>query len=206
MFHSQPISRNACSSRHSQCTASTQEPSQRPSHSRGAPACSRSLRAWPCAGPTLLLPLLALLLLGTPHPAAGNDLDIDTRIRNHWKELVAICPNRNYTSCNGVDRSGWTDASRSQFEDFKFNGLGKWSTFKITTVDFRGKVKTKGGDSWYVVLRDRQQRLKVPTRIFDNGDGEPGLEVWGCVGWVWAGGCEGGLAVSVEGRGGQVRE
>ncbi len=72
-----------------------------------------------------MLPQL-LLLLSCLHasPAAalalharlpsGSDasFDVDKRTRDQWKELVEICPMRNYTSCDGMERSTWTDVSK----------------------------------------------------------------------------------------------
>lgn len=48
---------------------------------------------------------------------------------------------------------------------------GRWLTFKIETFDQQGNRKTRGGDSWYVVLRDVHQKLMYSTRVFDDGDG-----------------------------------
>lgn len=48
---------------------------------------------------------------------------------------------------------------------------GRWLTFKIETYDHQGKKKTQGGDSWFIVLRDLQQKISFSTRVFDEGDG-----------------------------------
>lgn len=77
---------------------------------------------------------------------------------------MQICPNRTYSSCDGIDRSRWTEAGETQFSPLEFRGLGKWSTFKMTTYDQHGDRRLRGGDSWFLFLRDKHQKLKVWTR------------------------------------------
>lgn len=103
---------------------------------------------------------------------AANTRDIDARITSHWQEVTAICPDLAYRSCEGVDRSLWTDVHQTQVVDFNFYGLGQWSTFKLVTFDHHRRRRDRGGDSWHVLLRDRRQELKVPARVFDEGNGE----------------------------------
>ncbi len=111
------------------------------------------------ASPTLLLAPLTLFLLfalvaWAPEGcmgdvvvlAAGLPIDVDLRTRNQWKELDAICPNRNFTSCETVDRSKWTDPRQATFSTLKFNGLGQWSFVTMFSHDKDGIRKTKGGD------------------------------------------------------------
>eukprot|EP00955_Chlamydomonas_euryale_P041865 352149-Chlamydomonas_euryale.AAC.4 len=73
--------------------------------------------------------------------------------------------------CISYVQNLWSIAEATHVSPLEFNGLGTWSTFKLTTFDGRGQQRTRGGDSWYIILRDRQQRLKLPTRVFDEGDG-----------------------------------
>ena len=47
--------------------------------------------------------------------------EIDARIRSQWEELSRICPNRNYASCENVDRSTWTDPRKTEFSQLTFN-------------------------------------------------------------------------------------
>ncbi len=98
-------------------------------------------------------------------------LDIDRRVREEWKVLTTICPDRSYKSCDGVDRSTWSDASKTVVSPMQFKGLGEWSTFKIETFDSTGAKRTTGGDSWHFLLRDMKRGLRVPVRVFDDGDG-----------------------------------
>ena len=68
----------------------------------------------------------------------------------------------------------------------------------MTTFDKNGKRRKKGGDSWYLLLRDYQQRLRVPIRLFDDGNGTytggvhflfPGnYTLWG---WLYYSDCHG---------------
>ena len=110
-------------------------------------------------------------LHGGRHALMSASLDVDKRIRSQWQELAAICPNRNFTLCENVTRSVWSDVQRTKISPLTFNGLGAWSTFKVSTFDKGGVRRTRGGDSWYLLLRDYQQRLRLPIRIFDDGDG-----------------------------------
>lgn len=41
----------------------------------------------------------------------------------------------------------------------------------MKTVDATGQPKTKGGDSWFVILRDMRSNVKISCRVFDEGDG-----------------------------------
>ena len=34
-----------------------------------------------------------------------------------------------------------------------------------------GQPKVKGGDSWFVILRDMRSNVKISCRVFDEGDG-----------------------------------
>ena len=108
---------------------------------------------------------------GGRHALMSTSLDVDKRMRSQWQELAAICPNRNFTSCENITRSVWSDVQRTKISPLTFNGLGAWSTFKVSTFDKAGTRRTRGGDSWYLLLRDYQQRLRLPIRIFDDGDG-----------------------------------
>ena len=120
-----------------------------------------------------LLPTRQLRAVRLPHAQPGtNTRDIDARITSHWQEVTAICPDLAYRSCEGVDRSLWTDVYQTQVVDFNFYGLGQWSTFKLVTFDHHRRRRDRGGDSWHVLLRDRRQELKVPARVFDEGNGE----------------------------------
>jgi hypothetical protein len=104
----------------------------------------------------------------------ASSIDVDDRIRRQWLDLSkSICPNRTYRSCvEPLDRSlSWTDAKLTQVADQNFHGLGAWSTVKLVTHSISGSRKGLGGDSWFILLRDRRQRIKVPTRVFDEGDG-----------------------------------
>lgn len=100
-----------------------------------------------------------------------SEIDIDKRVRSQWRELTTACPRRNYSSCENADRSIWSDASKAKFSELSFKGIGKWSTFKMSTFSKIGGRRTRGGDSWFLLLRDYQQRLRVPVRIFDDSDG-----------------------------------
>uniref|UniRef100_A0A7R9V048 NXPE family member 3-like n=1 Tax=Chlamydomonas euryale TaxID=1486919 RepID=A0A7R9V048_9CHLO len=111
------------------------------------------------------------LLLGILIVQYVQSFDVDVRSRSQWRQLETFCPSRNYTSCERVDKNLWSIAEATHVSPLEFNGLGTWSTFKLTTFDGRGQQRTRGGDSWYIILRDRQQRLKLPTRVFDEGDG-----------------------------------
>lgn len=63
------------------------------------------------ASRAMQLRLLSLLLcLG----AVASSKDIDTRIRNDWRQLIEVCPNRIYRSCGAVDKANWTDAKRTR--------------------------------------------------------------------------------------------
>lgn len=120
-----------------------------------------------------LVPTRQLRAVRLPHAQPGTDTrDIDARITSHWQEVTAICPDLAYRSCEGVDRSLWTDVYQTQVVDFNFYGLGQWSTFKLVTFDHHRRRRDRGGDSWHVLLRDRRQELKVPARVFDEGNGE----------------------------------
>ena len=117
---------------------------------------------------------------------------IDTRLGSFWSQIERICPSRNYTSCKSVDRSSWTNAGKTIISDLDFKGLGQWSSFKLTTYNGGGVRKSKGGDHWHIMLRDEEQMVKVPTRVFDEGDGTytamvylllPGnFKIWA---WLW---------------------
>lgn len=71
--------------------------------------CKRSTRASIASGMQLRL-LSLLLCLG----AVASSKDIETRIRNDWRQLIEICPNRIYRSCGAVDKANWTDAKRTR--------------------------------------------------------------------------------------------
>ena len=123
---------------------------------------------------------------------------MDDRTRGYWKELTRICPNRNFTSCHGIDRSSWTHAARTTFSPLTSNGLGQWSSITLQTYDHNGNKKTKGGDSWFLLLRDYHQRHRLPTRVFDEGNGS--YTVWAyflfpgnysIAGWLWYSDCHG---------------
>ena len=68
----------------------------------------------------------------------------------------------------------------------------------MTTFDKSGARRQKGGDSWFLLLRDYDQRLRVSVRIFDDGDGMytgavhflfPGnYTLWG---WLYYSDCHG---------------
>ena len=128
----------------------------------------------------------------------STTIDINKRVQSQWRELSSICPSRAYRSCEGVNRGTWTDTQRTQFSPLTFNGLGAWSTFKMTTFDKGGARRQRGGDSWFLLLRDYQRRLRVPIRIFDDGDGTytgavhflfPGnYTLWG---WLYYSDCHG---------------
>ena len=105
------------------------------------------------------------------HALMSTSLDVDKRMRSQWQELAAICPNRNFTSCENITRSVWSDVQRTKISPLTFNGLGAWSTFKVSTFDKGGERRARGGDSWFLLLRDYQQRLRLPIRIFDDGNG-----------------------------------
>ncbi len=115
--------------------------------------------------------LLLFSLFSLSRSKSAPLIDIDSRVRSQWKELTTICPQRSYKSCKGVDRRMWTDASKAKVSPLDFKGLGAWSTFKIETFDSKGKRRAKGGDSWFLLLRDFKQRLRLSVRIFDEGDG-----------------------------------
>ena len=108
---------------------------------------------------------------GGRHALMSTSLDVDKRVRSQWQELAAICPNRNFASCENITRSVWSHQQWTKISPLTFNGLGAWSTFKVSTFDKAGTRRTRGGDSWYLLLRDYQQRLRLPIRIFDDGDG-----------------------------------
>ncbi len=94
-------------------------------------------------------------------PAAQGSLDFDARVRRQWKDLTqTICPRRNYTSCRSIDRSGWTDAAKSQLCPLAFAGIGAWSTFKIASHNSKGEKKTKGGDFLVMEMRDAEQKIR----------------------------------------------
>ena len=94
----------------------------------------------------------------------GRGFNVDARMRVQWQEITAMCNWRNYSSCRSVDRSTWTEASKSEISGLDFAGLGAWSTFKITSRDKQGRLKTKGGDTWAITLREDTHKLKwVPT-------------------------------------------
>ncbi len=148
-----------------------------------------------------ILALISLGLLSTSSSGsflfhAGRrqhaEFDVDQRIRSQWKELTAICPQRDFVSCRSVDNATWTDVRHTRIGKLAFKGLGTYSTFKIETFDTRGRRRTRGGDSWYLLLRDYQQRLRLSVRIFDEGDGTytgvvhflhaGNYTLWG---WLW---------------------
>ncbi|KAG1660026.1 hypothetical protein FOA52_005606 [Chlamydomonas sp. UWO 241] len=123
---------------------------------------------------------------------------IDARVRGEWERLLGICPDQQYTSCNGIDRSQWTKADATQVEAVAFGGVGAWTTFKLVTYDTRGARKTRGGDSWVVVIRDVSQKLKAAARVFDDGDGSytvyavlHGPGVYTLHAWLWYSVCHG---------------
>ena len=93
---------------------------------------------------------------GDPPPG----FDMDTRTRTQWQRLIAICNKRNYTSCKDIDKTRWTDATKSVISELSFAGLGAWSTFKISSLTAQGMKKSTGGDTWFITLRDEEQRLK----------------------------------------------
>ncbi len=105
--------------------------------------------------------------------SSSSVIDVDSRVRQQWNALTTtICPDRAYISCRPpMDRTPWTLANATKITDQKFMGLGTWSTFKMVSHDHAGARKTKGGDSFFVLLRDRRTNLKVSTRVFDEGDG-----------------------------------
>ncbi|KAG1673147.1 hypothetical protein FOA52_015258 [Chlamydomonas sp. UWO 241] len=139
--------------------------------SQMVPQRRRQRRPPAAALPAQLLLLLAPLLLLLLAVTAAEAIDVDSRTRSEWRALETICPNRNYTSCKAVDKAVWSVAEKTQVAPLNFTGLNSWSSFNMTTHDAGGARRTRGGDSWYVVLRDRQHRVKVPTRVFDDGDG-----------------------------------
>ncbi len=87
-------------------------------------------------------------------PGGPAPFPLDTRWRGHWKELEQICSDRNYSSCKDKDRSSWTDATKTTFSTMKFAGLGQWSAFTMQTYNQAGALKSKGGDTWYITLRE----------------------------------------------------
>ena len=133
------------------------------------------------------------MLIAANQLQLSRAIDIDARTRSQWQEIsTSICPSFNYTSCAGADRSTWTKAARTEVHEQRFVGLGAWSTFKLVTHDQAGKRKARGGDSWFVLLRERRRRLKVPTRVYDDGDGtytvaafllQPGN--YSLAAWLW---------------------
>ena len=133
------------------------------------------------------------MLIAANQLQLSRAIDIDARTRSQWQEIsTSICPSFNYTSCAGADRSTWTKAARTEVHEQHFVGLGAWSTFKLVTHDQVGKRKARGGDSWFVLLRERRRRLKVPTRVYDDGDGtytvaafllQPGN--YSLAAWLW---------------------
>lgn len=136
--------------------------------------------------------------LGWDHTHHPLDQDMDKRVRSQWMVLTTACPRRNFSSCESIDRSGWTDGPMSSFSKLSFKGLGQWSTFTMSTYAKNGAKKTAGGDSWFLLLRDYNQRLRLPIRIFDNNDGtytgavhflHPGN--YTLVGWLYYSDCHG---------------
>lgn len=138
----------------------------------------------PCNGRMLLRCSLLLMALLTAGAAA---MYVEARIRSDWQHLVRICPHRHYRSCEALDKSNWTDARRTRRLDM-VQQAGRWLTFRMETFDQAGRKKPHGGDSWFVLLRERQQNITLSTRVFDEGDGtytvaavihHPGVHGWG---------------------------
>lgn len=100
-------------------------------------------------------------------------MDYETRVVTQWRTLSQMCSDRAYRSCNGMDKSNWTDVKPSKLSNrgISYTGLGKVYTWELRTFTATGQARTRGGDSWFVILRDREMRLKLPVRVIDQADG-----------------------------------
>lgn len=131
---------------------------------RSSPPCT-----WQGARCMPALTLLCSLLLLQARVGTAV-MDVEARIRSDWQHLVRICPHRHFRSCETLDKANWTDAKRTRRLDM-VQQAGRWLTFQIETFDQGGAKKSKGGDSWFIILRERQQNITLSTRVFDEGDG-----------------------------------
>lgn len=103
--------------------------------------------------------------------ASPSTVAVSKRITSHWHELLSICPYRNYTSCSTADRTKWTDASKVTVSNVQLAPLGEFSTLQLVTYDGTGAHQSKGGDSWFISVREIRQRLRLSARVFDEGNG-----------------------------------
>ena len=108
-----------------------------------------------------------------------SSLDYESSIVNQWRTISQMCSDRSYKSCNNIDKSKWTDAKSSRLSNMgiSYTGVGKAYAWELQTFTAAGDERKKGGDSWFVILRDKEQRLKLPVRVIDRGDGTYSLHV-----------------------------
>ena len=100
-------------------------------------------------------------------------MDYESRLVGQWHQLTQTCPDRSYISCESIDRSKWTHVKSTRLKSISsgYSGLGKLYEWQLETYTESGQKRTGGGDSWFVIMRDREQKLKLPVRVIDQGDG-----------------------------------
>lgn len=69
---------------------------------------------------------------------------VERRLAVHLEELRAICPDWRYTSCQGRDKSNWSDAGATQ-ACCHAAAAGQWSYFKLRTFNASGTAIAEGG-------------------------------------------------------------
>lgn len=111
-----------------------------------------------------------------PYPGAAScrhslEDRLSLRLATQLQDLQRICPWRPFTSCRGLDRSGWTAAARTLACCHTPGGLGRWHTLTITTFTRGGQQRRTGGDVWSVRLVEAHSEAAMGTRVLDNGDG-----------------------------------
>jgi hypothetical protein len=113
--------------------------------------------------------ILGLLIIF--HVVMG--MDYESRLVSQWRTLSQMCRDRHYKSCVGIDNTNWTDVKSSKLSNrgISYSGLGKVYVWELKTFDATGQARTRGGDTWFVILRDKVQRIKLPVRVIDQADG-----------------------------------
>lgn len=96
---------------------------------------------------------------------------VEQRIAAQFDQLSAICPSLAFKSCKGADRTNWTDAGRTRPCCYLLGAPGRWSFLKLQTFTGSGRQLVQGGDSWVVELRHNESGVRLPSRVFDEGDG-----------------------------------
>lgn len=98
--------------------------------------------------------------------------DVEALILGYADKLELICPadQRVHRPCAALDASQRSSARREHLAvlPFQFSGLGVWNGLVFSTKTQSGQPKRRGGDVWWATLRDEEQGLRIPARVFDQ--------------------------------------